>query len=426
MTLAEIGGLDAEATKKGGAKPKRVRDVVREWKRIVMYAASERGGGAGADATPATTIGQYDWALDFIDWRRDGVPNPAFDAGRPTGKLNLRWLLEPARGQSITRDVWAMARGNDLAHRRGALPIVPKLPTVRRDPKDPDLRGKLHPPTILSAWFEALRLRVDYYEGAKRRASAREAYLEARLCILTGLRGEVEMASPTKAWVEPAPPGLDVRAFLRVPDDVAKTAEDGEGLIGLVDEAIAIIEELGHGKSDNEPLFTGANHKHAREWACRRIGYERNITLRDLRHFYATFAGKEDPVAGMYAARHKSLETFVKYQHTTLERAASVSASVAGELARHEGHHTGVTTQATPAEASAENPNNAGGEDGAQDRTRTDDLLITNPRGSFEEHLKSCKYCRTLVLECIEKHQIYELPTTQGHHTDAAPGRRRA
>ena len=142
ITLAELGGVDYEQSESGGAGKRRLAAVEKEWERICEF--------FGADAGPEAI--HYDSVKAYEGWRRS----------------------EGNKGQSIVRDIWAMERGLNIAHRAGFLPKLPdELPKIKRDPKSRRLAGKLHPPAKLAAWFEQLRQRPELLQKGRAQEEAR-------------------------------------------------------------------------------------------------------------------------------------------------------------------------------------------------------------------------------------------------------------
>lgn len=217
---------------------------------------------------------------------------------------------EKVRGQTIVRELAALHRAMEIAKRRGWLRALPdEWPVVKRDAPDEKKRGKFHP-------IEIIRLVL-----ADISPEARDA---CTFCLLTGLRS-AELRRVRADWVEPAPKGSAVKAILRLP--AASTKSRRERIVGLSDQALAIIKR----RADKDPIFPQGVYRKTLAAACRRLKYNQVITMRDLRHTYATLslAGGSDPVATQSALGHKDLRTTQIYLSSTITRSANVSANVA-------------------------------------------------------------------------------------------------
>jgi integrase len=236
----------------------------------------------------------YDLVLDYIGKRRA--------AG--------------AKGQTIRREVQALKRGLVMAERRGWIGRAPgHWPAIKSDAPDEKQRGKLHP-------IESIRLMLGEL--------APEVRDEVTFVALTGLRA-AEVKRVRYAWAEPLPSSSPVPAVLRIPAAASKTRQ--ERIVGLSQEALDILERRFAAKPEAELVFSQENHKKALRDACKRAGVAR-ITLRDLRHTYATLALHRtgDAVAVQAALGHNDLRTTQRYLSSTVERTVSAGASVAAAL----------------------------------------------------------------------------------------------
>ena len=103
-------------------------------------------------------------------------------------------------------------------------------------------------------------------------------------------------------------------------------------MIGLTDEVVAILNRESRGKKPDTLLFPSDHHKTYKATALR-IGYHQPITLRDLRHCYATLSaqGTGDAAATQAVLGHSRLETTQRY----LTRTASASTAVAQAMSAH-------------------------------------------------------------------------------------------
>lgn len=282
MTIAYLGGLDYERAEADGVTAKRLRDIKKEWLRIC--------GHLGPDSPPSVIT--YESTTAMVNAQR----------------------LAGRKGQSIVRDLQAVKRGTAIAEEMGALPFPPKMwPKVRRDPKNEAQKGKLHPTRVLRAWFDRL-------EG--------EAYDEARLIIMTGLRPE-EAEKTAPGWREVFP---GIGPFMHVPGWAAKDRD--ERYVFLEPEADAIFLKYSEGKAVDAPLFSGQDHKRTRKTARKAIGYPVNITRRDLRATWSTIAVQRtgDAAAVQESMGHGDLATTQMYQRSTLERQAKTARAVSREI----------------------------------------------------------------------------------------------
>ncbi|MFC1611400.1 hypothetical protein ACFL6C_10600 [Myxococcota bacterium] len=291
--LADIAGIDvAECIARNTTKGHQ-EDVEHQWGLILEH--------FGLNAEPRVI--NYDSVTEYMLWRR-----------------------EKAGANSIKREVWALKRGCQIAHRKGWLPNPPvEWPMVTRDKnRRTDRRsctGKLHPIENLEAWLDEL-------EQAP--CADTEAFLEARLVLLTGLRSQ-EVKRLAADWRIGMMTDEGIQEFLHVPQWASKDRD--ERYIGLVDEALEILDTLGRDKTGEERMFSGAEHKRARERAWIRIGYHKTITLRDLRTHYLTYAVQGgDAIAAQASAGHSDLKTTQMYMRSTLQRQLDSARAVAGRV----------------------------------------------------------------------------------------------
>jgi site-specific recombinase XerC len=336
IRLAELAGIEYEQTANGKVSPGTLRGLAYAWKQVVKH--------FGADFDPRGFT--YDSLMKYV-----GVREGA--------------------GTSVRRELQAIKRALRIAKRKGWVVHTPtEWPKVKSTPKNKSQRGKLHDDAILKRWFAELTGR---------------AYVTARVVLLTGLRSE-ELSRLTRSWIEHGGQGFGVAGFLRVPEWGSKDRD--ERIVGLVQEAYELLivaadetdaELRGTSlKQESEtPIFGKVDYKKSRIGAARRIRYNQNITLRDLRTIYLNYAvrGTGDPVAAQKAAGHSDLRTTEIYMRTTFAQQAAVSRAVA-ELAPR-----------CPTEGASPDSDDVFGKkkvrddgylDGAKKETRTPDLLITN------------------------------------------------
>lgn len=341
---------------------------------------------AGADGVTKKQLDALEYAWEAIGRHLGGTsPATVITYDRIEHYIAQR-RADMVSGQTIRKERQAIRRMAAVAHRRGWLPSLPQTwPKIKDGATNARQAGKLHEVAVLRAWFRKLR-----------RMHA-EAYREARIIVLTGLRSE-EAARLSWSWVEETPAG----PVLRVPEWAAKTRDDRR--IGLGREAYALLYSLARGRKDDEPLL-GKRHLRKARWAAQQaIGYTSTcITRRDLRHTFLTLglAATGDATATQAAAGHADLRTTQRYLHSTLDRAQAVSAGV--EMALNRSAKT-----ATPRKMAL-----SGGRRGF----RTPDILRVNPDADYDAHVSTCVSCRQHIIRCIN---------SGGSHPSTATPRRHA
>jgi integrase len=215
-------------------------------------------------------------------------------------------------GSTVRRELRCIRRGLVAAQRKGWIIALPDFPDAGRHVPTPRGAGKLHDLATIARWLAAI--------------TCDETRDECVVALLTGLRA-AEIKRIVPAWVERVPEGSAVPALLRVPAESAKARRTR--VVGLPAAVVKIIER--RATAHDVPVFSSSDHKKERLSACRRIGYPRSITLRDLRHAHATLAAVAtgDAAAVQAAMGHTDLATTQLYLSTTLQRTFAVSASVA-------------------------------------------------------------------------------------------------
>lgn len=242
----------------------------------------------------------------------------------PITDINAAWLRSyegrrraaKARGQTIVREFSLAKRAMLWAETRGAAVAWPKpWPKVKRDPPDQKRSGKYRDPEIVRQFFALLD---------------QEARDEVAIVAMTGIRW-AELKRLRYDWIEPAPQGWSSPALVRLPDDGTKTRK--ERIVGLPAPALAIIERR-KSRATGPRVFGPEDHRKQRETACRGLGLDSNITLRDLRHTFASLALRHtgDPTAVMRAMGHTDLRMTERYLSSPLERAAAIGAVVSSAL----------------------------------------------------------------------------------------------
>ncbi|MCP5115691.1 MAG: tyrosine-type recombinase/integrase, partial [bacterium] len=191
----------------------------------------------------------------------------------------------------------AATQGYFIAKSRGWIAVVPEdWPTIRSDPPKLEQKGKWHPPEIVSAAFECLPPQI------------------LDKCLFTsrtGLRA-TEVERITLDWLEVAPPAAATPWLLRIPAAGAKSRKSR--VVGITEEAANILRRRA---TDGKPtVFGKSNHGRALRQASKDIGYDKNITLRDLRHIFGTLAVQMtgDPWAALQVLGHSDLRVTSVYQ----------------------------------------------------------------------------------------------------------------
>lgn len=169
------------------------------------------------------------------------------------------------RGQTIRKELQLLKRG---LKRRGLL--IPDFPSVRRDPPNEKLRGKYWAPEIISEFLSRLH---------------KDARDEVEFALRTGLRF-AEIKRVTATMIEPAPRGTRAAALLRLPAGATKTKN--QRVVGLSSESFMILQRRSNGVRPDQPLFSQANYRKHRERVARDMKLPQNMTLRDMRHTFAT------------------------------------------------------------------------------------------------------------------------------------------
>lgn len=281
IKLADLAGLDIERAIAGGTHQEKVIASIKlHWRHVLQIVG---------DVPPSDVT--YQVAQRYIVSRRN----------------------EGARAQTIKRELGALYRGLKIAVRNNWLRYMPRdWPRLKADAPDAKKKGKLHPPEIIAAWLNELT------------PDARD---EAEFVALTGLRA-TEVKRVRATWVEPAPKGSLCPALLRLPASDTKTRK--ERVVGLPKSALEIIRRRLQQDPNCEFVFSQSEHKKTHYGAARRIGYDKRITLRDLRHTYATLGlhATGDATAVQAALGHADLATTQRYLSSTLQRTAAVGAAI--------------------------------------------------------------------------------------------------
>lgn len=279
---------DLDAHKGKGLTDEHVKNLSHIWKTIVRTTP---------DPYILVTAIDYEWAETYEGLRRS----------------------QGVRGQTIARELSAVKRVLVRAKRKGMIQDLPDWPTVRRDPPDEKKRGKFWAPEAVRAFVSELR------------AECPDAADEVEFIAMTGLRWK-EMKRVRATWVEPAPKGSRVEYMLRLPPAGTKTRR--ERIVGLAAPAFEIVRRRMEAKPDRELVFSQHDFKKRRAALCKRLGFPTNLTLRDMRHTYATVALKmsSDPTAVLRAMGHSDLKMTERYLSAVVVDIVDLGQDVAGFL----------------------------------------------------------------------------------------------
>lgn len=361
--LAELGGFDVARAVADGVTDSQIKALKWLWGQVVKH--------LGSDTHPRVIT--YERVQEYIIARRG----------------------EGAKGQTIIREVQCLKRGLDEAHERGWIAYLPpRWPKVRRDPISPKQRGKLHPPKIIAQWLKAL---------------PEDARDEAEVTVLTGLRA-AEVRRITAQWIEPAPEEYGVDTILRVPAASAKNRR--ERIVPLVPRALAILRRRAESLPEDGgelPLLAQGSHKTAYRLAAKRIGYGARITLRDLRHTWATLATRAE---GVDVARdglgHSDLSMTSRYITADMTRLASASLAIAKQVGTRRSAQSGKESRKC----------------GRGSGIRTHDPLLPKQLSELLDHVSTCKRCAAKVRACMKMAVCADDPGTEGRHMPRAKGGR--
>jgi integrase len=345
---------------------------------------------AEADGVTAKQLDGLEYAWEAIGRLFGGTSPATVITYARVEQYILARKAEGIRGQTIRKERQRLKWAAGVAHLKGWLPALPQVwPKIKDSAPKAEQAGKLHAVPALRAWFRRLR-RMHW-----------DAYREARLIVLTGLRSE-ETARVTWSWVTETPAG----PVLHVPSWASKTRD--ERRVGLGREAFYLLQTLAAGKPADVPLI-GKRHLRKARWSAQQaIGYTaRRITKRDLRHTYLTLglAATGDATATQAAAGHADLRTTQRYLHSTLERAQAVSAGVEMALNRH----TKTATRGVHQKMF--------NEIGGRTRVRTEVVPRVSPESDLAAHLSTCNRCRTELIRCMNEGGFHTQTATRNRHT---------
>ena len=276
-TLEELRDADMERARQVGATAIWVTTVEQRWDQVF--------GVLGANTAPAdVTKPMLD---EYIGTRR---------------KAGIR-------GQTIRRELQALHRGLAWAKNQGWVITIPDWPRVKSDPPKASQRGKPHDPKHLRAVIEAL---------------PHDAAQACRFCLLTGLRFE-ELKRVRWSWARELKGIKGIPSVLVLPADATKSRRERK--VGLSAPALAILKE--RHKAAGDLVFPRATYRKALQTAGTQVGYAKRVTMRDLRHMFATTALKE---TGNLAALakvlgHATVEMTSRYMHADEDDVLALSAA---------------------------------------------------------------------------------------------------
>jgi integrase len=231
------------------------------------------------------------------------TPPSSITNGQLVNFINAR-RAEGIKGQSIRRDIAALRRALTLALKWKWIAALPEFPKIQNDDKGRKA-GKLIAPDVI-------------------RAVLREVSPDARPAVEfaahTGLRF-AEICRVEAKFIEPAPHGSTAAAILRLPGPAAKNRRSRT--IGLSKRALEIA------KAQTGPmLFPHRHYSQALSRACVRLHLPYSVTMRDLRHTFASNALKAsggDLSAVSKALGHSEVETTALYLHSSTNDVLSLA-----------------------------------------------------------------------------------------------------
>jgi integrase len=181
---------------------------------------------------------------------------------------------------TIRREIAALKRG--LGAYRDTTGVELLLPPSFRWAPPPREKGasKMHPLPIIQKWLAALPT---------------PAAVEAELALLTGLRASELQRLDVATMVEQQPGSAD--AMLHLSAAATKTGRPRR--VGLPPRALELVQQ-----------YVPGNYYRDRIRAQKAIGYDKTITLRDLRAMHITMALEKMPLAAVRdSVGHTSIAT---------------------------------------------------------------------------------------------------------------------
>lgn len=207
--------------------------------------------------------------------------------------------------QTVRREAVDLVRGLNLLASRGLLDraSIPVKPRMKSDAPNEARASKIHPIEIVSKVLQIVP--TEMRDAALVVMATGVRYAELRRIDDTMLKTDGEQ------W------------WFDLPPEVTKTRKGR--VIGVREELIPLLQSRGEGV-----LFPRSNYAKAFGLACKEIGYDKTVTLRDLR---ATFASDSvnssaDIVATMGAMGHSNVRTTERYLKTTKARVLALAAKL--------------------------------------------------------------------------------------------------
>jgi len=300
LTLSDLRDADVQRAKAKGVSDRQIGNLREQWENHLLRLL-----GKGRDAR---TVDE-DLLEKYVATRRG-----------ETGRKNER-----VRGQTIIRERQALFRGLRVLKRHlkkhGVEYSLPEAPTINSDPRDAKQRGKLHDLGVLARWLAEL-------EGGGRHTAA----AQARIALECGLRRE-EIVRFTLRWLQPGE--ADGEYSLHLPEWATKDRD--ERTLPVSEKLAGVLVNLWRpGLSVDAHLLAG-NYRRSWRSAARAIGYNQTITLRDLRHTFATLSLQlaGDLTATREALGHSELESTQRYLSATEARVRRAGLAVSEALSAH-------------------------------------------------------------------------------------------
>jgi hypothetical protein len=342
----------------------------------------------------------------------------AYEERRRAEKTNLG---EPVRGATIRRHLKTLRRGLALAYAKGWITKTPvDWPDIEADDEPSQaLAGRVHHADAIAGWLSEL---------------TQDARDEAELIVCTSLRGE-QGKRWLHDWNEVRTTGADIKnvpALVRFPRGSAKHKKRVM-IIPLTARAWDIVERRRRNNTERPFVLPQENHRppyrsavrralateikrleglgmttDAAEADARKRGFGERIKRRDLRHHFATLAERftQDRKAVADIMGHTTMRTTERYLHSDEERVVAAMAATDRAMAGtfwpgHSPESGSAGDDVTPHEVdfTAELS-------GAQDRTRTDDLLITNQHHVADSDVSPRKYSTQTYQQMLKKQRF--------------------
>ena len=213
--------------------------------------------------------------------------------------------LQGVRGQTIKKELVLLKRGLQMALEREFDIMIPKRwPKIQTSPKKEPQAGKFYGQETTLKFLAALKPQVRKI---------------AIVAIATGMRS-AELRRLEARWIKPAAQTDIIPAYLHLPAEATKTRR--ERLIGLAPTIYKLLYARAL-ECPEGPLFPSDNKK-AFLVASQKAG-EKSITLRDLRHTFATVADMSGDSRGTDLVMGHAGGIPSRYQHTYIERIGKIA-----------------------------------------------------------------------------------------------------